>query len=139
MNELIELVVHFRGAGPAIYPVFGIGLLGAAGVILGVVAALKGNRSRDLTLRISVALMAIGPVMFAVVAAARAYSWLEIHRVLEHLSAADQGTIMSAGWAEAEMLMLWAVPLSALPVVLGVALFGLGLVRRWANPRAALA
>jgi hypothetical protein len=139
MNELIGLVVNFRAAGAAIFPVIGIGLLGAAGVIVGIVAAFAGKRSRSFTLGTSVALMAIGPVMAAVVAVARAHAWLEIGRALEHLNAVDQGTMMSAGWAQAEMLMLWAVSLSAIPVVLGVALFGLGLARRWADPRPAQA
>ena len=139
MEELIGIAVHFRVAGSAIFPVIGIGLLGAAGVIVGIVAAFAGKRSPSFTLRASVALMAVGPVMLAVVAVSRAYSWFEVDRALGLVRAADQGTIMSAGWAQAEMLMLWAVSLSAIPVVLGVALFGLGLVRRWTNLRPARA
>ena len=54
MEELIGIAVHFRVAGSAIFPVIGIGLLGAAGVIVGIVAAFAGKRSPSFTLRASV-------------------------------------------------------------------------------------
>jgi hypothetical protein len=132
MNELYN---RFQLCDWSIYPIGGLGILGAVGVVAGVIAVIAGKRSRNLTLFVSLSMMSGSLAMVAVVVVARATSFLEILSTLRRSLVEDHLSIFSLGWAITENLMYFSLLLGMIPMVFGVALLGLGLIRRFENSR----
>ena len=125
MNTLAR---DFVEGGFAMYPIALLGCLGTFGGVTGFVLALVIGKAR--TLWFAAGLMGLGVLAPLLGTVGYVLGQQALENALAQVSPEDAELIQMAGTAEALTCLQYGVGAGLLPFCLGVALVGLGLVRR---------
>jgi hypothetical protein len=116
------------------YPLLLLGMLGLAGTLLVAILGITSERGSQRPLILSTMLCAYGLFVFATGVIGWQMSVSRVEDAIAHVNPEDRPMLLAAGRSEARMVTIFGTAACLPPLVVGIAMFGLGVARLKRSP-----